>query len=275
MSKIEQASLTLTAEEQQILDALEDQGGLEWDRFRARRNKNKREKGLDEVAATRIALEPLMPPSSSNVIDMASRRSQEPERGSFEFWRPFIFPALCAIMLCIITIYQISAQRSLYGDGRDGLILATLLELTLVGVTLARSQSTLLNFSRVLIIGVILGHIFNTMDVSARTSAERSSPELARLQERYQQTSALLSTIPESRVSDRMKVNALADDYNKAIIAERQKLDAAWTDRLTGSTEADVKTRMLWINIMAQLFFAHLLALQIPRLDFSRLTRPR
>jgi hypothetical protein len=178
-------------------------------------------------------------------------------------------------MLCIITIYQISAQRSLYGDGRDGLILATLLELTLVGVTLARSQSTLLNFSRVLIIGVILGHIFNTMDVSARTSAERSSPELARLQERYQQTSALLSTIPESRVSDRMKVNTLADDYNKAIVAERQKLDAAWTDRLTGSTVADVKTRMLWINIMAQLFFAHLLALQMPRLDFSRLTRLR
>lgn len=274
MSKIEQASLTLTAEEQQTLDALEKQGGLEWDRFRARRNKNKREKGMDDITATRAALEPLMPPSS-NVIDMASRRSQDPEPESFEFWRPFIFPALCAIMLCIITIYQIAAQKSLYGDGREGLVLATILELTLIGVTVARTKSVLLNIARVLIIGFLLAHVFNTMDVSARTSAEASSTELARLQQRYEQTTALLSTIPESRVSDRMKANTMADDYMKRMEAERQRLDASWGDRITGSTAADVRTRILWLNIMAQLFFAHLLALQISRLDFSRLTRLR
>src|SRR5690606_34696241 len=121
-------------------------------------------------------------------------------------------------------IYQIHAQHMLYGDGREGFIMATLLELTLIGVALARSQSVLLNLSRVLIIGFLLAHVFNTMDVSARTSAERSSQELARLQERYQQTSALLSSIPESRVSDRLKTNTMLDGYVSKIEAERQRL---------------------------------------------------
>ncbi len=262
--------MTLTEMERTMVDELESQGGEEWNRFRARRNKHKRVNNSTDVEATRAALEPLM---QSNVIDMASRRSPEPD--TFEFWRPFIFPALCAIMLVFITGYQVHAQRSLYGSGNEGFVLAAMLEVTLTALALARSTSRWLNLARWAIIGVLVFHIAQTMDASATKSIVAQSPEIQRLEQRFKNKQTLLDETPVEKNKVRIAISKDIDDIDKEIKAATAALQASGMDRMTGTGEADIRTRIRWINLCAQLFFAHLLARQLSRLDFSRLTKLR
>lgn len=264
--------MTLTQNERMLVEELESQGGEEWNRFRARRNKYKRENNATLAEATRVALEPLM---QSNVIDMNARRTPEPDPDTLEFWRPFIFPAFCAIMLTIITGYQVHAQRSLYGSGNEGILLSAMLEVTLTALALVRTNSLMLSASRYLLIGLLVGHIAQTMDTAAQRSAMAQNPEIQRLQQRFDNKQLLLNETPVEKNRVRIGIAADMDKIDLELKAARAALESGTIDRLTGSTEADIRTRIRWINLFAQLFFAHLVALQFSRLDLSRLTRLR
>lgn len=249
-------------------------GGDDWDRLRARKNKWVK-KGLNEDEARQRAMGTIM--ANGQVIPI---NRDDDEEGTLETGLNFgeilqvVQVVACVIMLALTTGYQIYAQHALYGSEREGWYLAALMDLIMVGLMATAVRGWGLRLAKWVAVATIVLHMAATMGTASAVLTVQESPELKRLEQRYADTAALQNDIPKSRVSDRMKVSGELAVIAGEIKAERARI----TDgSFFGSTEVDVRTRVRWINIIAQLFFAHMLGLliikNVSRGTFSRLRR--
>lgn len=253
--------MALSQAELETVERLKTEGGDEWQRFRARRNRNLRRFNGDEVKAVRKALEPLMKGNVIN-LDRSERDDDEFEALDSRDWSTIARAAVCVLMVILTTSYQIYAQRNLYAEGTEGLFLAAMLDIMIVGLAVLMPSGWGLRIVKYGLIAFVVTHMALTLESAAVESVKAQSPELARLQERYADTQKLYADIPPSRVSDRMKVNAelakIDEDIQKAA-------QAVSTAAMFGTGSSDIRVRVRWINLIAQLFFAHMLGLIIMR----------
>lgn len=254
--------MALTQAEMETVEKLKTEGGEEWSRFRARRNKHMRLLG-DDALATRKALEPVMQLGNVIGIGRPSIDDDDVEQLSSRDWSAIARVAVCLIMVILTTGYQIYAQRNLYAEGSEGLFLAAMLDTMLVGLAVLMPTGKLLKAAKFGLIGFVVVHMALTLESAAVESVKAQSPELARLQQRYTETQALYNDVPKSRVSDRMKVQdelGKIDDDIKTL-----NTDLGGSAAMLGTGSGDIRTRVRWINLIAQLFFAHMLGLIIAR----------
>ena len=256
--------MSLTADQQKLVDELASNKGPEWDRFRARKNSWIR-KNFSETEAVKLALEPIMPGDVIAIDRNQSSIDDFREHLSTLDWREYLKPGACALMLLLTTGYQIYAQHDLYASGPEGVFLATMLELVLTCLAMATLRGFWQNAIRYGLIGFLIAHMAMTMSASAVKSVTTESVELNRLNEQYAAASQLLTDIPQSRIKDRLAQSQIVDKISTRITDYQASVQAD-SNRLFGGTDSDIRARIRWINLMAQLFFAHALGLMLSKM---------
>jgi hypothetical protein len=253
--------MALTADEAKLYETLKQEGGDEWNRFRARRNSIARRKNLTEEEAIKLALEPVM--QNGDVISI--NRNAAPPMSATEISPAELFAwariAVCAVMLILTTGYQIYAQRTLYAAGNEGLYLAALLDLLLVGAGLLAPKGWALKSAKWAFMGFIVLHMALAMDRASQSLALDASPELTAQRAAHARETGLFESIPRSRVSERLDKSAEIALIEKEIARLEHEIKKG--HRFLGTGDADVKTRVRWINLAAQLLFSHLLGVMI------------
>lgn len=256
--------MQLSHAEQITLDRLEEEKGPEWDKFRARKNWYKR-KNLSESEAVRKALEPLL---SSDVTyihydDMSEKKPGPMSRVFAKYGVIDIFYLVALTCAFLATnFYTIYLQRNIYGDGIKGWLLAILSEFILMAVAMTRPKKLLAAGWKYLILTLLVGHIGLTLIASAEIEHAGKSPTLERLEKRYSQVEALLGSLPDNYVTERKTQLA-----NLAAIEQQIKHELQINPtRVVNSSRKDTAIRLRLINLLSQLFFAHLLSSQFARM---------
>jgi hypothetical protein len=253
--------MALTQDEARIYETLKQEGGDTWNRFRARRNSLARRKNLTEEEAIKLALEPIM--QTGDVINIhrntvAPPATEHMSPAEILAWSRI---AVCAFMVILTTGYQIYAQRALYANGNEGLYLAALLDLLLVGAALLTPAGWALRLAKWAFMGFIVLHMALAMDRASQQISMADSPQIQERRLAHARETKLLETIPTGRVSDRLDKSADIALIEKEIARLEREIKEG--HRFLGTGDADVKTRVRWINLAAQLLFSHLLGVML------------